>query len=175
MIWKCCRPWLAVLTAAIPAIAIGAKPIDLGFELASNLPPAFARYLLSHQRLDEYELAAWINPFYLQADFNGDDQLDTAIWLWESASRKGGLLIHHGGTEEHYVIAAGNEFRDRGDDFSRFNGWYVFPQGSVPESSHADGAPPELLGDALHLEVLEAGSGIVYWTGTEYSWYQQGD
>jgi hypothetical protein len=36
------------------------------------------------------------------------------------------------------------------------------------------GRPPALSGDAFVLE-WESGSGIVYWNGTKFIWYQQGD
>jgi len=32
-----------------------------------------------------------------------------------------------------------------------------------------------LKGSALYVEKSEAASAIIYWTGKEYKWYQQGD
>jgi hypothetical protein len=55
--------------------------MDVGFELASNLPRAFSEYLLVAKDLDMYALEARINPFYLQADFNGDGATDTVVFL----------------------------------------------------------------------------------------------
>jgi hypothetical protein len=40
----------------------------------------------------------------------------------------------------------------------------------------ADGKPPpKLRGDALMVMKTEAASGLVYWDGKRYGWYQQGD
>jgi hypothetical protein len=86
--------------------------MDVGFELASNLPRAFSEYLRSTRGLESYELAAWINPFYLQGDFNGDGRSDTAIFVREKSSRKAGLLIVHGGVNERFVVAAGSPFEN---------------------------------------------------------------
>jgi hypothetical protein len=152
-----------------------AEPMDVGFERAGSLPRAFAQYLLSADGLDAYSLEAEINPFYLQGDLNGDGFTDTAIFVREKQSGKRGLLIVHGATNDAYVLAAGSEFRGRGDDFSRFDAWYVYPRGPVSRSAHAAGEPPALQGDALHVEVLESASGIIYWAGAGYAWYQQGD
>ena len=148
--------------------------MDVGFELASNLPRAFTDYLHSARGLDLYALEAQMNPFYLQGDFNGDGSTDTAIFVREKQSTKRGLLVVHGATNESYVLAAGTEFNGRGDDFSRINAWKVYPRG--PVSQGASGSePPPLQGDGLLLEVLESASGIIYWAGDGYAWYQQGD
>ena len=152
-----------------------AEPMDVGFELASNLPRAFVEYLHSARRLDSYTLEARVNPFYLQGDFNGDGSIDTAIFVREKQSGKRGLLIVHGATNDPYVLAAGTEFNGRGDDFSRFDAWRVYPRGPVPQGATSASGPPTLQGDGLHLEVLESASGIIYWDGARYAWYQQGD
>ena len=163
------------LTMLPPPTAMAAKPGDLSFELASNLPIALGQYVLSERALDPYELAAPLNPFYLQGDLNGDGRSDFAIWIREVASGKRGLLILHGGTRESFVLAAGKAFDTSRDNFSAFNSWYIFPKGKVTQSAFSEKPPPELLGDALLLAVLEASDGLIYWTGSRYSWYQQGD
>jgi hypothetical protein len=115
---------LAVTTSLVlflPPTAMAAKPTDLPFELSSNVPNAFKQYILSERALDPYVLAAPINPFYLQGDFNGDGRSDFAIWILEAVSGKRGLLIHHGGTRESFVLAAGNAFETSRDNFSGFD------------------------------------------------------
>src|SRR5690606_5012180 len=142
---------------------------------ASNLPRAFTQYLHSAEGLDSYKLEARINPFYLQGDFNGDGYTDTVVFVVEVQSQKRGLLIVHGGTNDSWVLAAGTQFSGRGDDFSRFNAWRVYPRGPVSRGADAASALPTLPGDGVYLEVLESASGIVYWNGAGYAWYQQGD
>jgi hypothetical protein len=78
------------LTMVPPPAAMAAKPGDLPFELASNLPIVFSQYVLSERALDPYKLAAPINPFYLQGDFNGDGRSDFAIWILEG--RQGSVV-----------------------------------------------------------------------------------
>jgi hypothetical protein len=34
---------------------------------------------------------------------------------------------------------------------------------------------PKAKGDSILLEKTESASGIVYWDGSEFGWYQQGD
>ena len=53
--------------------------------------------------------------------------------------------------------------------------WYVYPRGPVGRNAFDAGAPPTLNGDALMVIKTEAASGIIYWAGTAYEWYQQDD
>jgi hypothetical protein len=152
-----------------------AEPDDLDFVLASSLPRSVGDYLRSADELDSYALAAWINPYYLQADFNGDGWADTAILTREKGTNKGGILIIHGTTNESIVLGAGTSFSNAGDDFSWMDAWFVYPRGVVWQGATEEEAPPALSGDALMVVKLEAASAIVYWTGTAYAWYQQGD
>jgi hypothetical protein len=149
--------------------------MDVGFELASNLPREFSQYLLAAEGLDSYKLEARLNPFYLQGDFNGDGYTDTVVFVVETQSQKRGLLIVHGATNDSHVLAAGTQFKGRGDNFARFNAWHVYPRGLVYQGADAATEPPTLRGDGVHLEVLESASGIIYWDGAGYAWYQQGD
>lgn len=160
---------------ASTAVAWAAVPSDLGFVPASSLPRALNQYLLRSSGHEAYTLTDRLNPFYLQADFNGDGRMDTAVLVQEKATGKQGILIAHIGANEHYVLGAGNAIGNGGDDFSWLGAWQVYPQGEVAQSPHVDAAPPTLRGDALLVFALEASSGIIYWTGTEYDWYQQGD
>ena len=148
-----------------------AEPSDVGEALASNLPREFLAFLRTDPALDEYELLAKLNPYYLQGDFNGDGHSDMAIFLREKETGKTGLLIFHSETAEYFVLAAGTQFENRGDDFSRFDAWQVVPQSEVHQGADLTEAPPLLLGDALNLAVLESASGIIYFNGNNYAWY----
>lgn len=152
-----------------------AAPNDVGFELASSLPLEFIEYLNSTDGLDGYVLDSWLNPFYLQADFNGDGAKDIAVLLREKATKKRGILIVHGITSERFVIGAGFPIGNGGDSFSWMDAWYVRPKGPVVRGFSNDTDPPELLGDALYIQKLESSSALIYWTGTDYGWYQRSD
>lgn len=149
-----------------------AEPMDVGFEMASSLPLSLVDYLHTANGLGPYALDAWLNPFYLQGDFNGDGSLDTAVLLREKDSGKVGILIHHGGTRESFVLGAGSASGNGGDDFSWLNAWRVL-EGHVRASPESPGKPKSH--DALFVTKLEAAGGILYWTGKGYAWKQHGD
>lgn len=167
---------LLLATIVVTALTVhGAEPLDLDFVTASSLPRAVLDALSSSkEQLSRYVLSAHINPYYLHGDFDGDDSMDTAIWLQERTTGKAGILIIRGATGSIVVVGAGQPFSNRGDDFGGMDAWYIYPRGKVGRG--ADGRdPPQLLGDALMLVKTEAASGLLYWTGSEYAWYQQGD
>jgi hypothetical protein len=165
--------FLSVLLVSTPVAAVG--PDDLDFVTASSLPPpVWAALRADSERLSPYVLSARLNPYYLQGDFNGDAHVDTAILVNERATGKAGVLLIHGPAGPGIVLGAGKTFGNGGDNFSWMDAWHVYPQGTV-ERGAGEGEPPQLRGDALKLSKTESASGIAYWTGREYAWYQQGD
>jgi hypothetical protein len=165
--------FLSILLVSTPSGAVG--PDDLDFVTASSLPsPVWAALRADSERLAPYMLSAHLNPYYLQGDFNGDAQVDTAILVNERATGKAGILLLHGPAGPGIVLGAGKSFGNGGDSFSWMDAWYVYPMSAV-ERGASEGVPPQLLGDALMLIKTESASGIAYWTGSEYAWYQQGD
>ena len=52
--------------------------------------------------------------------------------------------------------------------------WHVCGKNEI-EQAVTDQKPPKLIGEAIYAFKLESLSGIIYWDGKEYKWYQQGD
>jgi hypothetical protein len=152
-----------------------ADPSDIDFVVASSLPSELGDYLRASTGHESYALASWLNPYYLQADFNGDGRTDIAILVREKATDRGGILIVHLGVNQHFVVGAGSSFDNGRDDFSWMDAWHTYARGVVGQGAHEAQKPPTLLGDAILVIKTEASSGLVFWTGTEYAWYQQGD
>ena len=155
--------------------SLSAESGDIDFALASSLPRAFWDNLTASKGHEGYALSAWLNPFYLQGDFNGDEQIDFAVLAEEKSTGKRGVLIVHINENRHFIVGAGNVTGNGGDDFTWMDAWQVFPRGIVGQGASLDRAPPTLFGDALLVIKTEAASGLVYWDGNAYQWYQQGD
>jgi hypothetical protein len=115
-----------------------------------------------------------INPFYLRGDFNGDNIHDYAVLIMNRVGSEIGIAIIHGGSKKMYILGAGEKFGNGGRDFQWMNAWHIYPKGKVYQGASED-APPVLKGEALIVSCLESASGLIYWTGKEYKWYQQGD
>ena len=168
------RNFLCLLAVFFSA-SWSAESSDLDVVVASSLPRAFWENLRASEGHEAYALSAWLNPYYLQGDFNGDGQTDFAVLAQEKRTGKRGVLVVHIGANQQFVIGAGNSIGNGGDDFSWMDAWQIYPRGRVGQGADLEAPPPVLMGDALLVIKTESASGLVYWTGTEYQWYPQGD
>lgn len=165
--------WISALTM-VPISLFGASAEDLSFVIASSMPPALSEQIAADSLLRGYKLSSRLNPYYLQADFNGDGHVDAAVLVNSVTTGKAGIAIVHAGLVPSVVLGADRSFGNGGDDFSWMDAWCVYPRGPVHRGAD-EADPPTLKGDGLMVLKTEAASSIVYWTGKEYAWYQQGD
>lgn len=166
---------MAALLASV-CIAAGtcpaAGPGDLDFATGASLPPPVVEALTTFKQTAKYALTARVNPFYLQGDFDGDGKSDTAVLVVEKVSGKHGIaFILHEGIE---IVGAGETIGNGGDELSWMDAWYVYDNGRVEQGAF-DEAPPRLRGDAVMAIKTESASGLIYWNGSGFAWYQQGD
>ena len=160
------------------------------FLLLLHEPPAHGRQASSKQAVDipdpiiqlfktkgldkQYEFAAYRKPLFLRADFNGDGKADTAIWVRQKRTRKVGIAVIHSGTNAVFFLGAGSTIGNGGDNFDWMDYWQVYPKGKVGKGS-GETKIVRLQGDALLVGRKESASGLLYWNGKRYLWYQQGD
>lgn len=166
------RPLLVLLLGF--STALHASENTLSFAQESSIPPIVNEAFKNSGVAEKYVITTQVNPFYVQGDFNGDGRLDCAILIKEKLSGKLGIAIVHAGEERVRVLGAGQRFGNGGDDFSWLDAWYVYSKSQVHRGASA-GTPPKLKGDALMVIKAEAASSLIYWTGAQYRWYQQGD
>ena len=159
---------VGIAIIALPALA--AEPGDLDFVAASSLPQEI---IGAFAGLPAYAYEARINPFYLQGDFDGDGRRDTAVLVKEKSSGKHGIGIALRGRKTIF-IGAGTELPGSSDDFAWMDAWVVQPKGPVAQGA-TDEAPPKLRGDAILAIKTESASGLIWWDGKRFRWYQQGD
>jgi hypothetical protein len=164
--------WLLCF-ALLPMTGLGATAGDLPFEVASSLPREVTQRLPT-PTLDGFVLSAHLNPYYLQGDFDGDGRRDTALLIKHKASGKLGIAIFQSNRPEPFVLGAGISVGNGGDNFTWMNAWLVQSRGPVGRGADRT-APPTLKGDALLVIQVEAASALLYWSGSKYEWYQQGD
>ena len=169
---------VTILRLAFLALSMGVA----GNVLAQSLTPAqqesvpeWATAAMRRAGLDSTIAPdARLNPFILRGDFDGDGRADIALLVRARTSGKHGIAIVHRATGRVFIIGAGRNNTDGGDDYSWMDAWTVFERGAVARGA-TNARPPLLKGDALLVAKSEAASAILYWTGTTYRWYQQGD
>lgn len=128
---------------------------------------------------DEYLIDDRLNPFYLEADFNGDGHLDIALHVSHINSKKVGFAIIHGVTNEIHIIGAGNAIKNwQSDDLEYVDIWKINRRKiNEPglEEETGTGEKGELILDkpSLQIEKSELGGGQIYWNGKEYAYFHQ--
>jgi hypothetical protein len=122
----------------------------------------------------QYRISHHLNPYYLEGDFDGDCRTDLAVLVRRLPDQKTGIAVLFQGSGRVLFLGAGTPFGNEGDDFRWMDLWHVYVKGKVSENVWK-GPPPSLVGDALHVEKDESASGIIYYDGSSFRWYQQGD
>jgi hypothetical protein len=160
-------------------------PLALGFGQDAGKPPDAAtqqfsvpdpvRRAFARGRLDQkYEISFHLNPFYLRGDFDGDTRADYAVLIKSRGSGKIGIAIIHTRGAQVAVVGAGVPDSEGDDDYQWMDYWYVYPKGPVGRGV-GETTIPRLRGEALNVGKSEAASGLLYWNGRRFLWYQQGD
>jgi hypothetical protein len=75
------------------------------------------------------------------------------------------------------MIGAGTKSQTGGgdsDDWSFFDAWQVYDKRVIRQGADKN-KPPKLIGEAILIEHSESASGLLYWDGKRFRWYQQGD
>ncbi len=143
-----------------------------GVQVCASEPQDVARALASLK--PGYALAGKASPRFLRGDFDGDGIPDLALEVTHSGDQ--GLAIFLSSRQRPVLIAAGKPFFAWSETSMDFDEWSIYPkQTDVEQGVEGAGSPPKLKGDALYLKWDEAGSGLVYWAGARFEWYQQGD
>lgn len=151
------------------------------FDLNENLPD-WIRSNISYINIDNKLLIdRSLNPFYLESDFNGDKQLDIALFVKQKETNKRGILIIHGGTFKFYLIGAGTKFGNGKDDYSWMKVWKLYRHPFAYETTFKENL--DILGNhkvsiknvAIEIASSEGASNLIVWEKNEYKWIHTGD
>jgi len=128
---------------------------------------------------NDFKLDNRLNPFYLEADYNGDGNIDIAIPIIEIKTEKVGFAIIHRKTNDIYIIGAGTKVKNGlSDDMSYIDIWKVnrekINEAGLEENT-GSGKKGELIIEnaSLQIEKSEVGGGQIYWNGNEYAYFHQ--
>ncbi|HEY2582871.1 MAG TPA: hypothetical protein VGI43_13745 [Mucilaginibacter sp.] len=151
----------------------------------SPIPVWFVTSFKQLKLEQKYETSGYIKPSFLQADFNGDGIMDIAALVIEKKTKKKGILLIYGKSNQYFVFGAGTNFGNGSDDFKWARGWRVYNSKIAYETTfNEDG---DILGakkiklsrKAFYIYDLEDGEpnsgGIIYWNCKKYIWIHQGE
>lgn len=160
--------------------------LTAGHSQTATLPNWFSDTFKSKGLDKKYVIATFLKPSYLQADFNGDATLDIAVFVFDKATRKKGILLIHGKTYEQFVFGAGTAFGNGGKDFKWADKWKLYTKKTAFETQF-DEESHDIIGakeinlarPGILIENYENGAalagGIIYWNGKKYVWIHQGE
>ena len=141
----------------------------------SHLPDDLFAFYSQEVIRSKYEINKSLNPFYLRGDFDGDKRIDYALAVLENGTKKKGILIYHPVSKKYFLVGAGKSIPNgHGDDYPWMDSWEVYDRKEV-DLGVGETKSIKLKGEAIVIQKLESSSGLVYWDGKEYRWYQQGD
>lgn len=121
-----------------------------------------------------YQITPYLIPVELGGDFDADDAHDQAVPIVRKADGKRGLFFCRALTYGNVVGMTGRMGAHLTPAYFDSIDWWALHTG--PARQGAGGTPPPpLKGDAVTIGKDGASSVLIYWTGTEYSSYWQGD
>ena len=128
---------------------------------------------------NEYKIENRMNPLYIEADFNGDGNLDIALPIRQIGTNKVGFAIIHGKSDEIHIIGAGTNVKNGlSDDMNYIDIWKVnrdkINEPGLEENT-GTGEKGELIleNPSLQIEKSEVGGGQIYWNGKKYAYFHQ--
>lgn len=120
-----------------------------------------------------YSLECYLKPCKLEGDFDGDGRQESAVLVRNSEYQLGIKITFS--TKKSHVIGAGQCFGSGGCSFNWMDRWTIVKDKKIKQGATELRSPPRSKGDFLLLEKINSASGIAYWDGKQFQWYQQGD
>lgn len=168
----------------LPLIATCFAQLKYDRAIDWSLPESVQKRFASTHFLDTYDLSDRINPFYLRGDFDGDGKPDYAVLMINKKLEKSELTICLStrnvvdllGVDGTKLRVGTNKDGYDLDDFDWMDAWQVQPRLKLVSSELNPAATiPQMVREGLMVEKTEAASGLIYWDGKKFRWYQLGD
>ncbi len=170
------RKWILFLL--LTSLALCVPPLRAQSVEPENIPQSVSEAIETGHFAQTYKLDGTMNPFYLRGDFDGDGKPDYAFWIKAKTGEATGIAIWMSSRQKFIILGAGVPFMFSGSASSNFGGknrvWQVYGKRRV-EQGEDGGTPPTLVGEAIWLGTKGIASGLIYWDGKSFKWYQQGD
>jgi len=114
----------------------------------------------------------------IQADFNGDNKIDKAIFT--SRNNKSGIIISDGKTHKETLFGCGQSFGEMGDSFSWVDYWGLLLDSStyniIVKGSELVGSENiKLENPSIFVRKKEVGGGVITFKKGKYIWVHQSD
>lgn len=154
---------LLILSSFIFVLSSSAQTDSL---ILSNTPEWVRSVLFESSLMQNYVLDESRNPFYLEADFNGDGLVDIAFFVKSKMEGREGILIVNRGKNIGFVLGAGKDI-GMGSNISWCDTWYVYRDKFI--YNFKDKKKKYIIyNPGLELVKTENTSLVVYWDKKRY-------
>lgn len=163
---------IAFILFVLTSFSLLAQQVEI-----ENIPDEILKTVQGKQFASSYDIDGTMNPFYLRGDFDADGKPDYAIWVKSKAGSKTGIAIWLSSKRDFVVLGAGVPFKAAASvetNLNFLNTWQVYGKRPV-ERGVESSQPPHLREEAILVGKTESASGLIYWDGSHFRWYQQGD
>jgi hypothetical protein len=143
--------------------------------------------IINEKGLDKkFQFTEHLKPSTLEADFNGDGSNGIAIGITEKSTNRKGIIIIHSKTNDYFVLGAGTDFGNGGNDFNWIDKWSVYTD-KIASETEIDEESGDILGSrdvtltnpAILALKYEDGApwsgGVIYYKDKKYNWVHQGE
>jgi hypothetical protein len=144
---------------------------DEEFVNRSSASDNFWKLLEGTTLLDNYQLdICRVNPWYLNGDFDANGYYDYSIILKPRSGKDEIKLAVIWDSGKVDILE-----RDDKLQYPTIDAWHIFSKNETVLLGAEEGTPPILIGDGIMIYKLESSSSLVYWNGTRFTYYWQGD
>ena len=137
--------------------------------LYQRIPEWVRPVLEKSEIMKNYVIQDDINPFYLEADFNGDEVVDIVFMVEHKLEKKRGVAIVNRGNNNIYILGAGKDI-GMGTDISWCSTWFVYRDKWIYNFN--DRKKKFMLRlPGIEIVKSEKTSSVIYWDKRRYKTY----
>jgi hypothetical protein len=149
-------------------ISFGQSPPDS--LLMENIPEWVRPILKKSDLAQKHQILETFNPFYLEADFNGDKQDDIAFFVENKIDHTKGVMIINKGKNLVFIVGCGTP-TDMGSSLTWTKRWFVYRNKTL--WNNGTNKKASLKSPAIQLIRNDKDSLVIYWTGRKYKTFMQ--
>lgn len=138
--------------------------------IQNNIPNWVKPVLEKSEMAQKHQILTDFNPFYFEADFTGDNQVDIAFFVENKIDKTKGIMIVNNVKNLVYVIGCGSP-TDMGTNLSWTKRWFIYRNRYIMNDGNKKKIT--LKYPAIQLIRSETNSLVIYWNGKKYKTFIQ--
>lgn len=135
-----------------------------------NIPNWVKPVLEKSEMAQKHQILTDFNPFYFEADFTGDNQVDIAFFVENKIDKTKGVMIVNNVKNLVYVIGCGTA-TDMGSSLSWTKRWFTYRAKYIMNDGNKKKITLKYPG--IQLIRTETSSLVIYWNGKKYKTFIQ--